>query len=82
MTYMTDEQRQLRRESAMLVIGVVLGGLFGIMGGLWSAYFVEWYKSVSPIPNPDWKIPVIGSTIIMVILTAYLLYWATKRLRG
>jgi polyferredoxin len=77
---MTEEQRQRRRESGMLVIGVVIGGLFGIMGGLWSAYFVEWYKSISPVPNPDWTPVVIGSTVILVIITVCLVIWAKKQL--
>jgi hypothetical protein len=64
----------------MLVIGVVLGGLFGIMGGLWSAYYVEWLKSTYG-PNPDWTPTIILSSIVLVILLAFLFLWARKRLR-
>ena len=82
MTKETKEQRQIRREIAMLVIGVVLGGIFGIMGGLWSGYFIEWYKSVSPTGNPNWTPVLVGSTIILFGFTVYLLHFANKILKG
>jgi hypothetical protein len=75
-----NEERQKRRESGMLVIGVVLGGLFGIMGGLWSAYYVEWLKSTYGL-NPDWTPTIILSSIVLVILLAFLFLWARTRLR-
>lgn len=75
-----EEQRRFRRDSGMLVLGVVLGGLFGIIGGLWSAYYAEWFKST--YKNPDWTLTIIWSSIALVALLAFLIWWSVKRLRS
>ena len=77
---MTAES-QLQRERGMLIVGVIIGGIFGIVGGIWNSYFIEWYKSISPNRTPDWTILFFGATIGMVIFTAILVYWAKKLLR-
>ena len=78
---MADEQAtKLRKESAMLIIGVILGALFSVIVNLWSAYFIEWYKSISPTANPDWTLLFVGTSILLVALTVYLVFWAKKRL--
>ena len=38
---MADEQKKLRKESGMLIVGVILGALFSVIVNLWSAYFIE-----------------------------------------
>jgi preprotein translocase subunit SecG len=76
----TNEERRIRRESGMLVVGVVLGGLFGIVGGLWSAYFVEWFKSTYG-PNFDWTLTMILSSLFLGILLAFLILWARKQMK-
>ena len=73
-----EQSHSEKREAAMLILGVVLGGLFGFIGNLWAAYFVEWMKS--RVPNFDWTWGLIGATVVLVFLTAYLLWWAHKRL--
>jgi len=75
-----NEERQIRRESGMLVVGVVLGGLFGIVGGLWAAYFVEWFKSTYG-PNFNWTPTLILSSLFLGILLAFLILWARKQMK-
>ena len=58
---MSDERKQLRRDTSLLVMGAVIGGLFGIMGGIWNSYFIEWYKSISPNQTPDWTFQFLGA---------------------
>jgi H+/Cl- antiporter ClcA len=74
---MSEERR---REEAMLVLGVLLGGLFGIIGGLWSAFYVEWLKSWAGL-NPDWTPTIIWSSVVLVVLISYLMLWVRKRLK-
>ena len=79
---MTEEQSRVKRESAMLVLGIVLGSMVGIIGNLWSAYFMEWYKSVSPNSNPNWTIQFIVSSVLLIAIVAYLYLWSAKRLKS
>jgi hypothetical protein len=75
---MADKRRQQRRESAMLILGVVMGGFFSMIGSLWAAYYVEWYKSVHSIP--DWTLLFVGTSIGLSVLIFYL-FWQIKKLR-
>jgi hypothetical protein len=70
-----SERRQIRREIGILIFGVVLGGLFGIIGGLWSAYYVEWLKSTYG-PNPNWTPLIILSSLGLVVLVVFLIIFA------
>jgi fructose-specific phosphotransferase system IIC component len=76
-----SEKQKMRRETGMLVIGVVLGGLFGIIGGLWSAYYVEWLKSTYG-PNPNWTPTIIWSSLALVVIVGFLIFWARKQLKS
>jgi len=76
----TVGQTNSRREAGMLVIGALVGGLFGIIGNLWSAYFVEWLKNT--FPNSDWTISVVISSILLVLTITFLFVWARKQLRS
>jgi membrane protein implicated in regulation of membrane protease activity len=77
---MSAEQRNIRREAGMLVLGIVLGGVFSIISGLWVAYYVEWLKS--QMPNYDWTFTLILTSISLVIVLVFLYLWARKQLRS
>jgi hypothetical protein len=69
------------KELGILIFGVVIGGLFGIMGNIWASYFVEWYKSISPIQPPNWDFPFWSLSIGMIVFIALLIYWARRLLK-
>jgi hypothetical protein len=77
-----EEKKGLRRDTSLLIMGAVIGGLFGIMGGIWNSYFMEWYKSLSPTATPDWTLQFVGASIIMVIFTIGLVFWAKGLLKN
>ena len=78
---MTTERNQLQREQGRFILGIVLGILTGIMGGIWTSFFTEWYKSIAPTQNPDWTIPFVGATILMIAFIIGLIYYANRLLK-
>ncbi len=76
---MSAEQRRTRREAAWLVLGVILGGFFGIIGGLWTAFYIEWLKQT--YPNADWGTAVIEASIVLIVLLIFLFVWVRKQLK-
>jgi hypothetical protein len=76
---MTEQQIDFRRESGMLVLGVLFGVLGGIITGLWAAYYVEWVKSISPDFN--WLTTVIVASVVLIIVMVFLFWWSVKQIR-
>jgi len=75
----TTDRKGIRREMAWLVIGVVLGGIFGIVGNLWASYYVKWLEQT--YPNEDWTTTIIWSSIALVAVTAILVFWAFRQFK-
>ena len=76
---MTEEQRGFAREYGMLILGLALGILGSVISGLWSAYYVEWYKSI--VPNPNWIFTVIMTSILLIAVMVFLFAWSINKIR-
>ncbi|MGD9131961.1 MAG: DUF3040 domain-containing protein [Candidatus Bathyarchaeota archaeon] len=72
------ERRTDRRESALLVIGVVLGGLVGICVNLWTDFYM---MTIPPVIDITFLVFFGIVSISLVALFVYLLWWARNRLR-
>jgi len=74
-----QEEKQKNREVFFLIFGVFLGGLFGILGNLWSNYYVEWLKATG---NPiDWNFALGISTFVLLLVSVVLVIYAFKVLK-
>jgi H+/Cl- antiporter ClcA len=75
-----NSKQKKRREGGLLLLGILLGGLFGIVSGFWTAIYLEWVKA--RYPNPDWTTPVIGSSVVLVVVLIFVGYMTIRELES
>lgn len=68
----------IRKEVAWIVYGSVLGLLGGVIGNLWSSYFVKWLETSG---HRNWTLTLILSSIAFVIAIVFMSYWAIRQIR-
>lgn len=73
-----ERRREARRELALIVYGSVLGLLTGVIGNLWSSYYV---KMLETLGYTDWILIGILSSLLFVIVIALMSFWAVRQIR-
>ena len=51
----------------------------GVIGSPYSAYYLEWVKTV--YPNTNWGFAVLWSSIVLAIILVVLFVWSFRQIR-
>lgn len=75
------QRNGLRRDTALLMLGLVFGALLGIIANIWTAYFLRFIDVESESSGQIGLILLVLSLILIAYFAVFIV-WAFKLIRG